>query len=213
MADNKPFLMACGFGVISFVLCLIGFGTGYWFVSADDTNLFESIGLWQVCFNGYEHTSDLVGKAYYGCWWIFYKEYYYIRNWLMPPWFKAVQTLMTLAVVLQFIFLPLLFIATADAKTKMLKILCTINAFIASLITTSVVIFGVMVGLDRTWVPRWDQDELGWSYGLAVLSGFFSWFSLICLCVYTTMRSYELENKEKKPFVQSAPSGKRTPQV
>lgn len=84
MANKLPYFLGFGLAVASFVLCMIAYGTGYWFVSIEPDNLFQSIGLWQACFNGYEHTSDLIGKAYYGCWWLFYKEYYYIRDWLMP---------------------------------------------------------------------------------------------------------------------------------
>ncbi len=40
--------------------------------------------MWEACFNGYEHTSDYIGKAYFGCWWIFHQEYSYIRDWIMP---------------------------------------------------------------------------------------------------------------------------------
>ena len=68
--------------------------------------------------------------------------------------------------------------------------------FSALLITISVIIFGVMIGLDRAWMPRWDQDQLGWSYGLVVLSGFFSWFSQIGLVAFNMMRRYELEDSQ-----------------
>ena len=46
--------------------------------------MFSCAGLWEACFDGYEHTSDYIGKEYEGCWWIFHKEYSYIREWLMP---------------------------------------------------------------------------------------------------------------------------------
>lgn len=70
--------------LISFILTAIGVGTGYWYVSLGGDMKFERLGLWEVCFNGYEHPSDLMGKAYYGCWWIFHKEYSYIKDWILP---------------------------------------------------------------------------------------------------------------------------------
>jgi hypothetical protein len=193
MTSKTPYLIAFAFGVLSFVLCMISFGTGYWFVSVEPDNLFQSIGLWQACFNGYEHTSDLIGKAYYGCWWIFYKEYYYIRTWLMPPWFTACQTLATFGVVFQFVSLGLLPFAGREVNNIFMIVAACFSVWMmAACQVVVVVIFGVMIGEDRTWMPRYDLDRLGWSYGLAVLSGFFSLFSGIALTTYMLMRKYDL---------------------
>jgi hypothetical protein len=207
MAAKLPYYLGFAFAVVSFILCLIGFGTGYWFVSIDDTNLFQSIGLWQACFNGYAHTSDLVGKAYYGCWWLFYKEYYYIRGWLMPPWFTAVQTLMTFAVVFEFLTLGIYPFAAADSdNTRTLTITCVITGCLSACLTMSVVIFGAMIGLDRSWMPRYDLDRLGWSFGLTVVSGFFALFSCIAITVYTFMRKYELLKDEDERALMKKPT-------
>lgn len=199
MTSKKPFWLGYFLVIASFVVGLVGFGTGYWYVSGDSANLFKSIGLWQACFDGYEHTSDLIGKAYYGCWWLFYKEYYYIKDWLLPSWFIGVQTLMTFAALFHMIIIiiypmPLF----TPYNTTPLKLICTLNAALASLTTISVVVFGVMIGLDRTWMPGWRHNKLGWSYGLVVLSGFLSWFSLISICVYTNMRQYDLDRDPSK---------------
>jgi len=102
MAHRLPFLLGMTFTVLSFLLCAVGFGTGYWWVTTDGESLFQSAGLWQICFNGYEHTSDLIGKAYYGCWWIFYKEYYYIRDWIMPRMFLALTLILHCYVIMGF---------------------------------------------------------------------------------------------------------------
>jgi len=194
MTSRTSYFIALGFAICSFILCLISFGTGYWYVSTDpDDSLFNSIGLWQACFNGYEHTSDLIGKAYYGCWWIFYKEYYYIRNWLMPAWFKACQTLATFGVVFQFATLVILpFACCQTSNVRIITLACFTTWMMAICQTIVVVIFGVMIGLDRAWVPRWDLAVLGWSYGLAVVSGFFAYFSGIAITVYCMMRKYDL---------------------
>jgi len=210
MAHRLPFLLGMTFTVLSFILCIIGFGTGSWWVTTDDTNLFNSAGLWQICFNGYEHTSDLIGKAYYGCWWIFYKEYYYIRDWIMPSWFKAVQVLMSFAVAFEFIALAMFPLSYADVdNVRNLIITCVITGLITACISTSVVIFGVMIGLDRTWMPRWDMNVLGWSYGIVVVAGFFSTFSFISAVVYTLARKYEIEAAKETNEKKALPSQTR----
>ena len=84
MATRIPFFVGFLFYTISFVLGLTGFGTGYWYIGYGDSRLFQRLGLWEVCFNGYEHWSDYIGKAYYGCWWVFHKEYSYIKDWILP---------------------------------------------------------------------------------------------------------------------------------
>lgn len=97
MAHRLPYLLGMIFTVLSFILCAVGFGTGSWWVTTDEESVFHNAGLWQICFNGYEHTSDLIGKAYYGCWWIFYREYYYIRDWIMPRMLDLLECFKELA--------------------------------------------------------------------------------------------------------------------
>lgn len=84
MVSRVPYYMGFVFLIISFVFCAIAFGTGYWFVAEGEGRLFTRLGLWEACFNGFEYTSDYIGKAYYGCWWIFHQEYSYIREWIIP---------------------------------------------------------------------------------------------------------------------------------
>ena len=200
MTSKTSYFIAFGFAVAAFILCSISLGTGYWWVSIDPENLFQSIGLWQACFNGYEHTSDLVGKPYYGCWWLFYKEYYYIRNWLMPPWFKACQTLATFGIVFQFFTLVLMpFAGIERSHVKVIMVTCFTCWMMFFCQCITVVIFGVMIGEDRTWMPGYHQDRLGWSYGLAVICGFFSIFSAISLMVYLSMRKYDIINHRSEP--------------
>ena len=84
MVNKLPWIIGFGCQIASFVLCSLSYGTGYWLVAEGKGRLFKRLGLWEACFDGYEHTSDYIGKAYYGCWWIFHKEYSYIRSWIMP---------------------------------------------------------------------------------------------------------------------------------
>lgn len=110
----------------------------------------------------------------------------------LTAWFIGVQTLMTFAVVFEILSAVVLIMcgkSTGHDKAPLLACgLTIINTFC---IAVSVIVFGVMIGEDRTWMPRFDLDYLGWSFGLAVLSGFFSAFSAIAICTYTLMLKYE----------------------
>ena len=71
--------------------------------------------------------------------------------------------------------------------------------FLALCIGISLVIFGTMIGEDRTWMPLPDHDVLGWSYGLAVIAGFMSCFSCISIVNYTLVCKYYLERDYYDP--------------
>jgi hypothetical protein len=195
MANKTPYYIGFGCFIVSFVCCGIAFGTGSWFEAEGEDRLFRRLGLWEACFDGYEHTSDYIGKAYHGCWWIFHKEYSYIRDWIIPSWFIAVQTLMTFAIVLQFIGLGVFPGAGREDpdSTSRETMASIISGLTFCCITVSVVVFGSMIGEDRTWMPRPDSDKPGWSFGCAVVAGFFAAFSCISITVYTLVRKWELK--------------------
>jgi len=118
----------------------------------------------------------------------------------MPAWFRACQTLATFGVVFQFLTLGLLPLAGRDTNNvRMILFACITTWMMAICQTIVVVVFGVMIGLDRAWVPRYDLDVLGWSYGLAVVSGFFAHFSGIAITVYALMRKYDLVTNRDEP--------------
>jgi len=76
---------------------------------------------------------------------------------------------------------------------------------VAMCISTSVTIFGVMIGLDRTWMPDWHTNVLGWSYGLVVVAGFLATFSFIGIVVYTLMVKYEIARAKQQPDNKKLP--------
>jgi len=118
----------------------------------------------------------------------------------MPAWFKACQTLASFGVVFQFLTLGLLPLAARETDSvTMIVLACFTTWMMAICQTIVVVVFGVMIGLDRAWVPRYDLDVLGWSYGLAVISGFFAHFSGIAITVYALMRKYDLLANKDQP--------------
>lgn len=46
--------------------------------SVGDTT-FRKLGLWQVCIAGFRNPKNYWGKVFYGCWWIFAREYNVLR--------------------------------------------------------------------------------------------------------------------------------------
>ena len=74
-------------GVIAAITIVLAFSTPYWVESNADAiyiTRMEKIGLWEACFNGYKFFKDSFGRTYNGCWWMFSREYDYIRSFLMP---------------------------------------------------------------------------------------------------------------------------------
>ncbi|CAF3390153.1 unnamed protein product [Rotaria sp. Silwood1] len=84
------------FSIFALICDLIGFSTPYWlqiWPRVGDTT-FRKLGLWQVCIAGFRNPKNYWGKVYYGCWWLYAREYNGLREdgVLTPAWFTAVQT-------------------------------------------------------------------------------------------------------------------------
>jgi hypothetical protein len=41
---------------------------------------FRKLGLWQVCIAGFHNPKHYWGKVFYGCWWLFAREYNELRQ-------------------------------------------------------------------------------------------------------------------------------------
>jgi len=70
------------FGAASMLCNVLSFSTPYWlqvWPRVGDTT-FRNLGLWQVCIAGFRNPKDLWGKVFYGCWWIFAREYERLRE-------------------------------------------------------------------------------------------------------------------------------------
>jgi hypothetical protein len=88
------------FGIFSLACNLIGFSTPYWiqiwpryylkflyiliilifFIFSVGDTTFRKLGLWQVCIAGFRNPKNYWGKVYYGCWWLFAREYNGLRR-------------------------------------------------------------------------------------------------------------------------------------
>lgn len=67
----------------------------------------------------------------------------------------------------------------------------------------TVIVFGLAFYLDRQWLPNPYFNYLSWSYGLAVVSGFFSVFQSIAHVTYVMIIHQEM----REPPRQVALSG------
>ena len=65
--------------------------------------------------------------------------------------------------------------------------------------------FGVAVHYDRYWMPYPDLNYLSWSYGLFIVSAFFSIFSIFASVPYCAIAKEELF--EPPPPVRGGPMG------
>lgn len=179
------------------VFCMvIAFSSPNWMESFEQADSkFVKLGLWEFCFNDYTFYKDYQGKRYRGCWYIFSYEYRPIWEWLSPPWFISVQVMISVTLLCQALvvifLLSLLVRCCPHQMESILLMISSIMMFLCGLlIAISLIVFGVM-SEDRQWMPRPDQNFLSWSFGICVMSGFFSLFGAMCLLVASISASAE----------------------
>ncbi|KAI8776886.1 hypothetical protein BgiMline_035150 [Biomphalaria glabrata] len=188
------------FTICAFLCLIVAFATPHWlerFPHKRMSKVFVRMGLWEACFNDWTYYKDYLSKHYNGCWWIFHFEYKPVWGWLNPPWFLAIQIMITLGLILQFVtvIMNIMYYVRCLPREKERKhVLSTsVMMWIAFfLIATSVTIFGIKADIDRQWLPNPDSNFLSWSFGFAALSGFFSIFAAMCLSTdYVRIREEE----------------------
>nr|XP_022913655.1 uncharacterized protein LOC111424381 [Onthophagus taurus] len=159
--------------VVAFLFILIAFCTPYWLVN--DGKIpdpqFIKIGLWEVCFNNFKEFKHQYDTKFLGCWWVFEEEYYIIHDFLLPAFFIATQFFFTLCMTLLLVaaFLTWMYCFCSRDHDKYLLLLLTIGSdlILAGFFgTVSCLIFGSN-GDRRDWMPYWEHNDLGWSFGLA----------------------------------------------
>ncbi|XP_041360607.1 uncharacterized protein LOC121376889 [Gigantopelta aegis] len=169
-----------GIGCVALaVLCMVlAFASPYWVESwGKFQGRFVKIGLWEVCFNDYTFYKDYNGKRYKGCWYIFSNAIRPIWEWISPPWFIAVQVMVSISLLFEVIvaiclILYLFKLFPSYLHTVVMQVSAGAMAICLLFIFISVVVFGLMKE-DRDWVPRPDMNFLSWSYGLCCMSGIF----------------------------------------
>lgn len=160
---------------VAFVLVVIAFTTPNWLETDGklDNPQFVKIGLWQVCFKGFQDPRHLYDTRFYGCWWVFEEEYYIIHDILLPDFFVATQFFFTLCLTLLLIgsFLTILYTCCSRHHDKYQLLLWATggNLTLAGICgIISVIIFGAR-GDGRDWMPNWEHNDIGWSFALAVV--------------------------------------------
>ncbi|CAF2841802.1 unnamed protein product [Rotaria sp. Silwood2] len=160
------------FAIFALICDLVGFSTPYWiqiWPRVGDTT-FRKLGLWQVCIAGFRNPKNYWGKVYYGCWWLYAREYKGLREdgVLTPAWFTAVQIFACFGLVFNILgCIALIVVAITRyrlSRRSMLVgcILCGC-AWLCNFL--AVLLFGIYADdIPGKWMPRADYTFLSWSY-------------------------------------------------
>lgn len=130
-------------------------------------------GLWEVCFNNFIEPHYFYEEPFDGCGWVFDDEYVVIHDFLLPPFFVAVQFLFTVCFTLCLIGCLLMagFLLMPKDNDLYIVLLLTKGSLLflsATCGLIAVIIFGAR-GDGRDWMPHWEHNDMGWAFALAVL--------------------------------------------
>ncbi|GFR61420.1 hypothetical protein ElyMa_000102600 [Elysia marginata] len=177
--------------VIAFVLMFVAFASPYWYKSWTRVHSpFGNIGLWHICLNGFIMPKDPVMKSYVGCWWIHSTEFDAVEMHIMPVWFRFIQAFCVFVLVADLfaMIFTILYIPEGmrsrlyKNRPRMFYISSALLLGAAFLVFLISLVFAEMSN-DSSWMPRPWMNYLSWSYGLCVVSGFFSAFGGMVLFV------------------------------
>ncbi|XP_014770930.1 uncharacterized protein LOC106869630 [Octopus bimaculoides] len=190
MAGRTLFTLSSICITCAFFCAFVAFASPYWIKSWTRVHSpMANVGLWHVCLSGYIKPRDPTMHAYVGCWWIHSTIFNDASYNIMPHWFRAVQAfaIFTLLCDLGSLLLILLYLSPyttesvyKDRKMKLFILNCVLNGISAALVFMDSLIFAQM-SIDPNWMPRPWMNYLSFSYGLNVLSGFFSAFACMFL--------------------------------
>ncbi|PAA48954.1 hypothetical protein BOX15_Mlig024724g2 [Macrostomum lignano] len=177
-SDNRQrhlmFHLALLFCCVAMVTYFLAFVSPHWLESQPEYHShFLRIGLWEVCFDGYLHPTDYVSKAYFGCWYIYFPEFSRISGWLIPPWYYAVQMLGIVAfisILLSTIAMGSQFVRVLNRDSKRWLRANTIFHLLAGACIAFQLIVMAIQSRDRRWMPRPDQNRLGFAYAMALIA-------------------------------------------
>lgn len=110
--SGVPLLVTSSVCLSLSVAChIIALSTRHWIETssrdgAEDEPLLN-LGLWEACFNNYEHRHELPARRYDGCHSLYSHYYANIRDWLIPPWLTVCRVTAVMALVVQLVCLVL----------------------------------------------------------------------------------------------------------
>lgn len=169
---------------VSSLCTLVAFAGPYWSQSYPSTgNEFKNIGLWEACFYRYRHWKDDNQKPYTGCFWFWSPDMIRFRDWLMPPWFIAVQFFACFGLIFEFVVLSLVSVSfMTNIRFKFYFVFpITILAFVSHfMMFLALLIYGVN-GDNREWMPRPEFNVYSWGYWFELAACFFLLIATILL--------------------------------
>ncbi|KAK2725653.1 uncharacterized protein LOC136032101 isoform X1 [Artemia franciscana] len=164
---------------LTVILVSVAFSTNYWLENWGDKyygDKFEKLGLWVHCFRSLPDPKDpSYSRFFNGCRWVFTPfttGYAEIRDYLMPPFFIAVQTFFTFCFICMLIALggtaAYVLCFTYDYQVFILQALGWVTLTGGACGFIAVVVFGAL-GDSRDWMPNYEHNFLSWSFALAVV--------------------------------------------
>ncbi|VVC44036.1 PMP-22/EMP/MP20/Claudin superfamily [Cinara cedri] len=185
MAVSKNGLIASYLSVLGTLLALVAFATENWLVTDKSGRKFDRIGLWVVCFKNLEDSHRWYDvKLINSCRSVFGKQYYIIHDILFGNnrFYHYTQFWFTVCVLSALVglyhtkcYVKLSSPAWVDGHRVKTAFRTGVVYIISAVFgTVALVIFGIH-GVDRTWMPDWRHNHIGWSYGVGVAGTIALW--------------------------------------
>ncbi|XP_041973579.1 uncharacterized protein LOC121729216 [Aricia agestis] len=194
---------------IAGLFLLLSFAGPYWIESYPEMfSPFKHMGLWEYCFDRFRFPEYQYDKYFDGCHYIFGEELYKIREWLLPAWLMAVQTFVTLALMLSFtaqillacviIRLPLRIVLRYE--WIFVSISFTLVALSSFFLFLAVAVFGGNC-YRRDFLMYPSFNVVSWSYVFSVIA--FILFGIAAILLFFESRKlYELRAEAKNLVAQ-----------
>jgi len=202
---SVKFFVASVLIFVAGLFTLTSFAMPYWSQSYPSTgNEFKNIGLWEGCFNRYRHWKDDNQKPYTGCFWFWSPDMIRFRDWIMPPWFIAVQFFACFGLIFEFVVLAFLSVAfITNIRFKFYFVFpITILTFVSHVMHfLALLVYGIN-GDNREWMPRPEFNVYSWSYWFELVAAFFLLNASILLLLEsrTLYEVYKKNTKIKKQY-------------
>ncbi|KAJ0181203.1 hypothetical protein K1T71_003288 [Dendrolimus kikuchii] len=194
---------------IAGLFLLFSFAGPYWIESYPEMfTSFKRMGLWEYCFDHFRFPAYQFDKLFHGCHYIFSREFYVIREWLLPGWLMAVQSFVTLALILSLIAQILLACVIVRYPLRtVLRYEWIFVSFAFFMVAVSSVCLFLAVAIfggncyRRDWLLYPSFNVLSWSYAFSVIASIL--FGIAALLLYLeAAKLYELRAEAKNLVAQ-----------
>ena len=82
---SPKFMLGFLLAIVALVFLVVAFATPYWYQSFPDAfSEFKNLGLWEVCFEEFQHPKDKDADIFTGCWWVYREDepFRKLREWI-----------------------------------------------------------------------------------------------------------------------------------